>query len=275
MGEVGHINISAGMSQQEAHNQSESKTVSHTVNFNVTCPAHRGKLVAETTTETASKTIFESRIGPKGTVCLATRDPNMYYIFFDINYIFPELYQVGRVVRTTVDTQIETSICDIARPQSGGTNQKILFGKGHKRTYLTHRTACAISFSPTSASLPIPLSQSPPVKDDPNQPNFNAILATRLVFNVAGNPLPAGQARLTAATQFRNAIMNAVAAGTIHGVGQITPWNFGPARNNPNWAQMDITYAEELVHEMDLEVGIRELTHHVNWGGHNYLLRFD
>ncbi|KAM7203877.1 hypothetical protein V8F33_001848 [Rhypophila sp. PSN 637] len=163
---VGHLNINAGMSQQQVQQFSKTETKAHTVNFNVTCPAHGGKLVGETTTEYTAKTTFESKVGPGGTVCLATRDPNKYYIFYDINYIFPELYQTGRVVQTILDTEIKTSIVDIPRLQVGdNANQSphILYGKGHKRSYLTYRTLACPSPSlqhPPGAQFPSPTSKN-------------------------------------------------------------------------------------------------------------------
>ncbi|KAM7214578.1 hypothetical protein V8F06_010060 [Rhypophila decipiens] len=287
LGAVGHLNINAGMSQQEVQQFSKTETKAHTVNFNVTCPAHGGKLVGETTTEYTAKTTFESKIGPVGTVCLATRDPNMYYIFYDINYIFPELYQTGRVVQTILDTEIKTCIADIPRPQAGhnDANQPhhILYGKGHKRSYLTYRTPRFPKSITTTTSTcsPIPLSDLEKLGIDPPgppgpPPQFNNILGMQLIFRVAANPMPEGQPRITAANQFRMAIVNAVAAGNIPGVGPISPWVFigahGPA--NPDSARCDIMWAHPPAEEHLVEQGITLLVHHVNWGGHNIRLLF-
>jgi hypothetical protein len=266
------LGMNASMSKQDVQNKSVSTSVSHSVGFTVPCPAYAGRLVTETTTETSAETIYESKVGPTGTVCLAVRKPNMYYIFYHIEDIFPELYDVGRIICTTIDTQIETSIYNLDPPVSKGEKPRL----GHGVSHLTHRTPR----TPTHPKLGLHsiLEESAavliPSHTHPKLGAYNGELSMRLQFSNVTNPVPVDK-RVQLATQFRLRLTNDADVQHAVGVGQLPQWTYVPG-GKPDYAMMTMWYDTEVVaNMMTLAQTIRTIAMAVPWGGCNYRLTFE
>ena len=124
------LGFGAGMSTQEVHSKSWSKTEDHAVSFGLTVPAGEGRLVTETTTESSTDTVYESKIQARGTVGIyvdpAWYKPNEIYYFEQIENVFPDKFAVSKIIRTAIDTSVNTTITKIEGPK--GSNGKAIKG---------------------------------------------------------------------------------------------------------------------------------------------------
>ena len=270
------IGFSATMSSTDVKSKSWSKSDQHSTSFPVVVPPHEGRLVTELSTETSETTVWEAQIGVENAVGIrvdpAWYKPDEYYWFYDIQYVFPNNYASSRINRAALDTDVDTTVSKIVS-QGDGKEKPI------EDEILTFESHVAKQSSDLE-SLPEPgpkIGKAFKYKETSPGPKVPIIgaqarLGVTVVFNVP-DPVKSERRVYDAVTLKWNIYYDTQVRPALIPPGVSAP-TFSPDRQNPETARITVTYDDQRITRLALQLRIIAAAKKVNWQG-LYRLQFN
>ena len=267
------IGFNATMSSSEVRSKSWSKSEQHQVSFPVTVPAHEGRLVKETTTETSVTFVEEARIGVQNAVGIevdpAWYKPNIFCWFYNIQYVFPNKWASSYINRSVIDTSIDTSINKLL--PSGDGNKDPVQGDIVDFSGQTIKKMEGLAPSPElHPEIGIGLGPQEP-GPGPKVPHLiSAKQNLTLDFDLGTGSVPVQKRADKTRTFWLRLGLELQKVLVPPGMGTIT---FIPSSQAPTTAKITVTYDSDKMKKLDLQNKIVAAARAINWEG-RYDLHF-
>lgn len=254
------IGFTATMSATDVANRSESKTTSKAIAFAVDVDAKSGKKVTETTTEYSTDTVWQAQIGVEGSVGIEIDPgwwkPNYHWWFYNIEAVFPNAVASSRILRSRLDTSVDTVISKLSPPQSDDRDiDEALEFRQHENTASDEMTPSMQNVGSSVAT------------DDFMQPPAMAVLSdhVKIDFTHQGQPVPVNTREPKVKAWKQKILIGVRPLGAIAGF-------LGPTQWTPNATAADVgtytvPYESTKITRPQLRAQVIEFARQITWGG--------